>query len=91
VGQDRVKDVDVDRVKVEDVDVGMVKVEDVDRVKVEDGEREIQTDDFPRSRDYNEYMGNNNKAIVKKLSEYRELGSGRSVHMSRDRNSRVYC
>ena len=64
---------------------------DVDRVKVEDMDREVQTDDFPRSRNYNEYMGNNNKAMVKKLSEYRELGSGRSVHMSRDRNSRVYC
>ena len=75
------KDVDLDRVK--DVDAGTAKVED--------GEREVQTDDFPRGRDYNEYMGNNNKAMVKKLSEYRELGSGRSVHMSRDRNSRVYC
>lgn len=73
MGQDRVKDVDVDRVKVEDWD------------------REVQTDDFPRGRDYNEYMGNNNKAMVKNLSEYRELGSGSSVHMSRDRNSRVYC
>lgn len=74
-----------------DVDVDRVKDVDVDRMKVEDGEREIQTDDFPRGRDYNEYMGNNNKAMVKKLSEYRELGSSRSVHMSRDRNSRVYC
>jgi len=64
---------------------------DVDRVKDANVDREIQTDDFPRSRNYNEYMGNNNKAMVKKLSEYRELGSGRSVHMSRDRNSRVYC
>jgi len=73
VGQDRVNDVDMDRVKVEDMD------------------REVQTDDFPRGRNYNEYMGNNNKALVKNPSECRELGSGRSVHMSRDRNSRVYC
>lgn len=73
MGQDRVKDVDVDRVKVEDMD------------------REVQADDFPKGRNYNEYMGNNNKAMVKNLWEYRELGSGRSVHMSRDRNSRVYC
>jgi hypothetical protein len=64
---------------------------DVDRVKVEGMDREVQTDGFPRGRDYNEYMGNNNKAMVKNLSEYRELGSGRSVHMSRDRNSRMYC
>jgi hypothetical protein len=52
---------------------GWVKDVDVDRVKVEDGEREVQTDDFPRGRDYNEYMGknNNNKAMVKNRSEYR--------------------
>jgi hypothetical protein len=68
-----------------------VEVEDGDRVKVGDGEREVETDDFPRSRDYKKYMGNKNKAMVKKLSEYRESGSGRSVHMNRDRNNRVYC
>jgi hypothetical protein len=75
VGQGWVKDVAVDRVK--DVAAGMVK--DVD------GEREVQTDDFPRGRDYNEYTGknNNNKAMVKNLSEYWESGT------CRDCNNRV--
>jgi len=75
VGQGWVKDVDLDRVK--DVDAGTAKVED--------GEREVQTDDFPRGRDYNEYTGknNNNKAMVKNLSEYWESGT------CRDCNNRV--
>lgn len=37
------------------------------------GDKEVQADDFPRGRDYNEYMGknNNNKAMVNNRSEYR--------------------
>lgn len=65
---------------------------DVGRVKGEDGEREVQTDDFPRGRNGNKYMGKNNnrnKAMVKNLSEYRELGTGRAVDMSMNRDNRM--
>jgi hypothetical protein len=74
VGQGWVKDVAVDRVK--DVAAGMVK--DVD------GSKEVHN--LPRGcRDYKKYAGknNNNKAMVKNLSEYWESGT------CRDCNNRV--
>lgn len=63
----------------------------MDRVKGEDGEREVQTDDFSRGRNGNEYMYNNNnrdKAMVKNLSEYTEFGTCRAVDMSMNRDNR---
>jgi hypothetical protein len=72
--------------------VDRVKEVDLDRVKGEDGDREVQTDDIPRGRNCKDYTGKNHnrdKARVKNLSEYRKLGTSRAVDMSMNRDNRM--